>query len=359
MFPECRKAGRSRRDCSWRAARSALSKLPAYQGAVSAFEASGAEVASVAVDRDGLIADRLPDRTTSLLYLTPSHQFPTGGTLSADRRGEIIAWARRQGCYVLEDDYDCDIRYEGSASTADRGAGARLHHLSRNVLQVPRRRIAHRLHGLVPGPIAEAVRSEKCLLGNGTPWLEQATLADFIRTGSYSAHLLRLRAHYKENRDCLVDALRRNFGDVAVDGDQGGLHLVWYPPPGIPDAVTVEATALRARVGVYSFAAAGVQVRAPTALTGRAVLLGYAALSRKQIEKGIARLSDAIDDAIDDPATDMTAYFFPAVHCCCRAAPSGAQPVITNAGTQTSAATGSTPGVASSCTVGADHRATR
>ena len=177
----------------------------------------GAEVASVAVDRNGLIADRLPDRTTSLLYLTPSHQYPTGGTLSADRRGEIIAWARRYGCYVLEDDYDCDIRYEGShlppiaalapdctiylgTFSKSLGGGLRIGYM------------------VVPGPIAEAVRSEKCLLGNGTPWLEQATLADFIRTGSYAAHLLRLRAHYKESRDCLVDTLRRNFGDVAVEG---------------------------------------------------------------------------------------------------------------------------------------------
>ena len=277
---------------------------PCYQGAASAFEASGAEVASVAVDRDGLIADRLPDRTTSLLYLTPSHQYPTGATLSADRRGEIIAWARRYGCYVLEDDYDCDIRYEGShlPPIAALAPDCTIHLGTFSKSLGGGLRIGYMV---VPGPIAEAVRSEKCLLGNGTPWLEQATLADFIRTGSYSAHLLRLRAHYKESRDCLVDALRRNFGDVAVDGDQGGLHLVWYPPPGIPDAVTVQATALRARVGVYSFAAAGVQVRAPTALTGRAILLGYAALSRKQIEKGIARLSDAIDD----PATDMTAYF--------------------------------------------------
>lgn len=281
---------------------------PCYQGAVAAFEATGAEVIGVPVDRDGLIADRLPDRTTSLLYLTPSHQYPTGGTLSTDRRSGIIAWARRYGCYVLEDDYDCDIRYEGShlppiaalapdctiyLGTFSRSLGSGL-------------RIGYMV---VPEPIAEAVRSEKCLLGTGNPWLEQATLADFIRTGSYSAHLLRLRAHYRENRDCLVEALRRNFGDVVVDGDLGGLHIVWYPPPGVPDAATVEATALRARVGVYSLASAAVHVHAPTALTGRAILLGYAALSRKQIEKGIARLSDAIDDAIDDPDTDMTAYF--------------------------------------------------
>jgi GntR family transcriptional regulator/MocR family aminotransferase len=281
---------------------------PGYQGAAFAFEAAGAEVLSVAVDQDGLLAEMLPRRTTSLLYLTPSHQYPTGGTLSAGRRTEIIAWARRYGCYIIEDDYDCDIRYEGShlpsvaalapdctiylgTFSKSLGGGLRLGYM------------------VVPEPIAEAVRAEKSLLGTGNAWLEQATLADFMRSGSYSAHLLRVRSHYKENRDCLTAALRRNFGDVVVDGDMGGLHVLWHLPPGIPDAVTVEALAHRARVGVYSFCSTRVHFQRQTTLARRAIILGYAALQRKQIEKGVARLSDAIDDAIDDPATDMTAYF--------------------------------------------------
>ena len=188
---------------------------PCYQGAASAFEASGAEVASVAVDRDGLIADRSAERTTSLLYLTPSHQYPTGGTLSAGRRDEIIAWARRYGCYVLEDDYDCDIRYEGShlppiaalapdctiylgTFSKSLGGGLRLGYM------------------VVPGPIAEAVRSEKCLLNNGNPWLEQATLADFMRTGSYAAHLLRraraLQGEPRLSRGRVAPQFRRRRG---------------------------------------------------------------------------------------------------------------------------------------------------
>ena len=163
---------------------------------------------------------------------------------------------------------------------------------------------------VVPEQIADAVRTEKRLLDNGNPWLEQATLADFMRTGSYAAHLLRVRSHYRENRDCLIAALRRNFGDVAIDGDSGGLHVLWHLPPGVPDAVTVETLALRAaRRRLFACRPARVHFQRPTALTGRAIMLGYAALSPKQIEKGIARLSDAIDDAIDDPATDMTALF--------------------------------------------------
>lgn len=281
---------------------------PGYRGAVLAFEAAGAEVTGVAVDQDGLIADLLPKQTASLLFLTPSHQYPTGATLSAERRVEIVSWARRHGCYIIEDDYDCDIRYEGShlppiaASAPDctlyvgtfsksLGGGLRLGFM------------------VVPEPIADSVGAEKLLLGNGNPWLEQATLADFMRTGSYTAHLLRVRSHYRENRDALVAALHRNFGDVVVDGDTGGLHVVWQLPPGVPDAATVEAIARRARVGVCSFASAQVHFQRKTALANRAIILGYASSSLKQIEKGIARLSDAIDDAIDDPATDMTAYF--------------------------------------------------
>jgi GntR family transcriptional regulator / MocR family aminotransferase len=281
---------------------------PCYQGAALAFEAAGAEVASVAVDRDGLIPDDLPRRTASLLYTTPTHQYPSGATLSAERRTEVIAWARRYGCYIIEDDYDCDIRYQGShlpplaalapdctiyigTFSKSLGAGLRLGYM------------------VVPEHIAEAVCAEKSLLNNGNPWLEQATLADFMHSGSYASHLLRVRSHYRDSRDCLVAALHRNFGDVRVDGDAGGLHVLWHLPPGIPDAVTVEALAQRARVGVYSLASARVHFQQRTALTGRALILGYAALSPKQIEKGIARLSDAIDDAIDDPATDMAALF--------------------------------------------------
>ena len=193
------------------------------------------------VDRDGLVASELPRLTASLLYLTPSHQYPTGVTLSQQRRIDIIAWARRYGCYIIEDDYDCDIRYEGShlqpiaalapdctiylgTFSKSLGGGLRLGFM------------------VVPEQIAEAVRAEKCQLNNGNPWLEQATLADFMRSGSYAAHILRARSHYKESRDCLIAALRGNFGDVLLDGDKGGLHVLWHLPPGVPDAVTDRRT---------------------------------------------------------------------------------------------------------------------
>jgi GntR family transcriptional regulator/MocR family aminotransferase len=281
---------------------------PCYQGAAFAFEATGSEIASVGVDFEGLIPQELPQRPTALLYITPSHQYPIGYTLSLERRHAIVAWARRYGCYILEDDRDVDFRYEGSplqaiaASAPDctiylgtfsrtLGAGLRLGYM------------------VVPEQLVGVVAAAKGLLNNGNPWLDQAALAEMMRVGSYAAHLSRTRARYKESRDNLIAALGRNFGDISVSGEAAGLHLVWYLPPGVPNAAIVEGLARRARIGVYSFTSGGAYVARASTLTQRGLILGYAALSRKQIDLGISRLSDAIDDAVDDPSADVNALF--------------------------------------------------
>jgi GntR family transcriptional regulator/MocR family aminotransferase len=281
---------------------------PCYQGAAFAFEATGSEIANVAVDFEGVIPEELPQRPTALLYVTPSHQYPTGHTLSLERRHTIIAWARRYGSYIVEDDRDGDFRYEGSPLPAvaalasdctiylgtfsrSLGAGLRLGYM------------------VVPEHLAPVVTAAKALLNSGNSWLEQAALAEMMRTGSFAAHLLRSQAHYKESRDILLAALRRSFGELSVTGETGGLYLVWYLPPGVPNAAVVEDIARRARIGVYSFMSGAAHVARASTLTQRGLMLGYAALTRKQIEQGIARLSDAIDDSIDDPSADLDALF--------------------------------------------------
>ncbi len=129
--------------------RGALSLIedPCYEGAALAFETAGAEVVSIDVDQDGLDPDCLPKRTASLLYATPSHQYPTGAMLSAERRAELIKWARRYGCYIVEDDYDCDIRYQGSHLPPLAALAPDCNHLYGDFFQIPRRRITPQLHG--------------------------------------------------------------------------------------------------------------------------------------------------------------------------------------------------------------------
>jgi GntR family transcriptional regulator/MocR family aminotransferase len=277
--------------------RTAVVESPGYQGAVAEFMASGAEVIGVPVDNHGLVSAELPSRDAALIYVTPSHQYPTGRTLAASRRTRLIAWARRHGCYIVEDDYDCDFRYEGSPLPAiaamapdctiylgtfskSLGAGLRLGYM------------------VVPAPIAEAARTAKTLFDNGNPWLDQAVLTEMMRSGSYAAHLSRIRPQYRERRDSLLAMLHRYFGLVDVSGEDGGLHAFWLLPPDFPDAATVEALARRVRVGVYALANAGAQDLRDTVLSRRGLVLGYAALTPKQIEEGISRLAKAIEEAM-------------------------------------------------------------
>jgi GntR family transcriptional regulator/MocR family aminotransferase len=281
--------------------RVAVMEDPGYAGAAAAFEAAGAELIGVPVDADGLRPDALPDGPAALLYLTPAHQYPTGRVLAMHRRPAVAAWARRAGAIIVEDDYDGDIRYEGSPLPAIAGAASdrTIHVGSFTETLGAGLRLGFMV---VPPGLVEHVRAAKAMQSHGNSWLEQAALGDFIQSGGYAAHLARLRAIYRESRDMLLAALTRHFGEVDVSGGASGLHLLWNLPPGVPEAHTLEALARRARVGIYPLDAAGVAAsddRASAALMGRAVLLGYASLTPRQIGDGVARLSDAVDDRLD------------------------------------------------------------
>jgi GntR family transcriptional regulator/MocR family aminotransferase len=271
---------------------------PCYAGAASAFEAADADLVSVPVDADGLRPDQLPPGPAALLYLTPAHQYPTGRVMAMPRRDAAIAWARRAGAIIIEDDYDGDIRYEGAPLPAIAGAApdCTIHIGSFTETLGTGLRLGFMV---VPAHLLDHVRALKGLLGSGKSWLEQAALAGFIESGGYVAHLARLRTVYRDSRDMLLAALTRQFGEVDVSGAASGLHLLWHLPPGVPEAATLEALARQARVGIYPLSAAGVFDRWGSALTRRAVVLGYAALTPRQIADGIARLSDAVDDRLD------------------------------------------------------------
>jgi len=272
-----------------------------------AFDSAGAQVIGAPIDASGLDPEGLPSRPVALAHVTPSHQFPTGHVLAPDRREALAAWARRQGCYILEDDSDGEFRYEGAHPQAiaalapdctiylggfsrTLGPGLKLGFL------------------VAPPQLAEAFATTKELLSSPPSWLEQAALSEMLASQSYSHHVGRVRAHYRESRDALLASLKRHFGEVSYSGEASGLHLLWHLPPGVPDAALVEATARRRRIGVFGFESADVTVFRASLLERRTLLLGYGGLSLRQIAQGVERLSEAIDDTMDDPATDVSDY---------------------------------------------------
>jgi GntR family transcriptional regulator / MocR family aminotransferase len=267
---------------------------PCYRGALSTFESYGAEMVPVPVDKDGIRVDQLPERAVSLLYVTPSHQFPTGETLAPQRRVELLKWANRVGAYVVEDDYDSDFRFDGPPLTAlagldnsasviylgtfskSIGAGLRVGYMA------------------VPVELAETAIDVKAILNAGQSWLDQAVLADFISSGSFARHLNQVRMIYRARRNCLLSALREHFGEVNISGYQGGMHVMWHLPESLPDAALVQATALNHGVGVYSLRSAVAFDFSPTPYSKRSLVLGYPALPEEQIREAIARVARAL-----------------------------------------------------------------
>lgn len=272
---------------------------PGYAGATLAFEAAGARVLATRVDEDGLMTAELPERGAALLYLTPAHQYPTGHALSPARRRELVSWARTHGCYLVEDDYDSEFHYDSPPAQALAGIApdCTIHLGTFSTTLGPGLRLAYLV---APPQLVESLGAAKLLRGASSSWLDQAVLAEFLRSGGYGLHLTRSTARYRESRGALLAALQRHFGRVVLSGQGAGLHVLWHLPAGVPGAARIEELARRHRVGVYSLASAGAVEQEPSALTRRSLLLGYAGVPLKQIEQGISRLSDALDDALDD-----------------------------------------------------------
>jgi GntR family transcriptional regulator/MocR family aminotransferase len=272
----------------------AVVENPCYEGAALVLSSYGAKLVAGPVDDEGLRVDRLPPEAT-VAYVTPSHQFPLGPTMSLARRLALLEWAAHSGAYVVEDDYDSDFRYEGSPLGAlgslDRadttiylgtfsksiGAGLRLGYV------------------VFPPQLVDAAVAAKALLDNGHPWLEQAAAAEFLESGGFERHLQRIRRSYLLRRDCLLFELRRHFGGCRVDGAEGGMHVAWHLPEGAPSALDLQRRLVGEGVGVYSLAAAPVQVLEPLRATDTVVLLGYPCLTEERIRGAVERIAAVLD----------------------------------------------------------------
>lgn len=215
---------------------------PGYPGARLALQAAGARIAPVPVDGDGLMPHRLP-RAARLLYLTPSHQFPTGALLSLARRLEILAWARRTGAVVLEDDYDSELRYASHPVPALQGLAQDLPVLYMGTFSkilFPALRLGYLV---APAALMPALTAAKRVSDRETRGLEQMALAEFIRDGSLERHLRRTRTLYARRRAALLAVCRESGGRLRVQGDAAGMHVLLRVAGGLSDSALLRRAA--------------------------------------------------------------------------------------------------------------------
>lgn len=264
---------------------------PGYPAARLALEARGLHVSRIPVDGDGLMVEHVVYRGPfRLIHVTPSHQDPTGSTLSLSRRLALLDEARRTDCVVVEDDYDSEFRYEGrpveSLQGLDRGdlvvyAGT----FSKSVLA------GLRIGFLVlPRRLVQPFIAAKSVWDSGAPMLEQLALVAFMRSGGFERHIRRMRRLYRSRRDALVEALGEAFGDrIEVGERHGGLNIL----VGMDLGVSADAAALRAAgCGIGLRPVSSYYEHPPAQAT---FLMGFAAVPEDTIVRGIRLLAQIFD----------------------------------------------------------------
>ena len=237
---------------------SAAVENPGYPRAKQVLENNGVACCCLPVDEDGLSIRALSDSGAAVCYVTPSHQFPTGVTMPAGRRAELLHWAAR--CpgrrYIIEDDYDSEFRFDTRPLPSLQGmAGADgpvvyLSTCSRSL--APSIRIAYMV---LPEQLLPAWHAKYRLYSGTVSRFEQQTLARFITGGYFTRHLARERVAYKARRDALTAALQEAFApeELHLTGLHTGLHLLaeLRDPPS-DDALRAAAEAEGVRISLLS-----------------------------------------------------------------------------------------------------------
>jgi GntR family transcriptional regulator/MocR family aminotransferase len=210
---------------------------PGYPVARNTFTAAGLVPVAVPVDGEGLDieAGRRLAPSAKAVYVTPSHQFPTGVTMSMARRVALLSWASQTASFIFEDDYDSEFRYAGPPLTALAGlahgdAVIYLGTFSKTLF--PGLRLAY---AVLPPAVLPRVVAARAGFDRFPPSLLDGAVAELMADGTLLAHIRRMRSRYRAARDALAATLAETAGDalqIAVPAQ--GLHLVAYLSPALP-----------------------------------------------------------------------------------------------------------------------------
>lgn len=272
-----------------------LVETPGYAAAFELFRTFGVALSALPVDDDGFPVEGIPSGCQArFAFVTPSNQFPRGGTMPLARRLALLDWARLANALILEDDYDGELRYSDHPLAALQGLDreGRVVYLGTfSKVLFPALRLGY---VVLPEALLVPFMQAMELVDRGAPTLTQAAVADFIKEGHFERHLRRLRNEYGERRRVLVQALDENLaGLVQYSQVEAGLHVMLLLKAGF-DEVTVVREAAAAGVGVYPGKA--YHVGPPPRPS---ILLGYSGLGRGDIEEGVARLAGVLKTLID------------------------------------------------------------
>lgn len=265
---------------------------PGYPGARQAFAMANAEIVPISVDAEGIIVSELEakGKCAKLVYVTPSHQYPMGVTMSSRRRMLLLNWACQNGTWIIEDDCDSEYPFDGRpiASLQGLDADARVLYVGTfSQAMYPALRLGYLV---LPKDLTTACIAVRDCMDRFSPTLNQSVMAEFIREGHFARHLRRMRMIYSERRKAIMEVLQTNLRDSAeIIGAEAGLHLVILLRAGVDDAaVANEAAAIGMSVMPLS--------SCRTTAGGRCgLVLGYGCVDVQGIQEGVRKLGMCIE----------------------------------------------------------------
>ncbi len=265
---------------------------PGYSRTRAVLQNNGIPCRLVDIDQEGLSAEALEESGANLCYLTPSHHFPTGVTMPAPRRAQILAWAAAQpGRYILEDDYDSEFRFDTRPLPSLQGMagpdGPVVYLTTFSKSLAPGIRIACMV---LPRNLLARYRQDFAVYANTVGRFDQQTLAEFMAGGYFTRHLARMRLVYKRRMEAFAAALRCQLPGVTLGSVHSGLHFLLTLSGAGGETAMVEAAA---REGVRLRGLREYYLARPEYCPPDTVVAGYSALKEEDIPAVAAALARA------------------------------------------------------------------
>lgn len=264
---------------------------PAYPGLTSVLEERGVDVQRIAVDSQGFnVASALETCPVSeAAFVTPSHQYPMGMPMSMPRRLALVEWARKSGGWIVEDDYDSELRYAGQPFPAMQGLdSSRVIYLGTfSKVLAPSLRLGY---VVAPDCLVKAFVGARALMGRGSPLTEQHVIAAYMKEGYFETHIRRIRGIYAERRKALIDALQLELPALRIQPTDQGMHIVVWLPDGLDDvAVATAANKMGIALRALSPMCSG-----NLKLSG--LMLGFGGFKGEQLSGAVRRLRRVLEE---------------------------------------------------------------